>query len=181
MLTDQNTGQITTDGIDLSVTYLQHTPFGVFREDLEGTAVTQFRLQQYNGGPVSNLVGWYKGGDLYQPALRWEHELRVDWTSPAGRWGGGVSDRFYSGYIDEFGTGADNSGPQRMVGSYSVWQGYASYKPLKGVTVLLGIQNLFNTDPPFTNSSQNNFAAGYDALFANPIGREFYVNLKYQF
>ena len=180
-LTDQNTGQITTDGFDLSVTYMQHTPIGVFREDLEGTAVTQFRLQQYNGGPVSNLVGWYQGGDLYQPALRWEHDLRIDWTSSAGRWGGGVSDRFYSGYIDEFGTGADNSGPQRMVSSYSVWQGYASYKPLKGVTVLFGIQNLFNTEPPFTNASQNNFAAGYDALFANPIGRDFYVNLKYEF
>jgi iron complex outermembrane recepter protein len=180
-LTDQNTGQITTDGFDLSVTYMQHTPIGVFREDLEGTAVTQFRLQQYNGGPVSNLVGWYQGGDLYQPALRWEHDLRIDWTSPESQWGGGVSDRFYSGYIDEFGTGADNSGPQRMVGSYSVWQGYASYKPLKGLTVLVGIQNLFNTNPPFTNASQNNFAAGYDALFANPIGRDFYVNLKYVF
>ncbi len=92
-----------------------------------------------------------------------------------------MSDRFYSGYIDEFGTGADNSGPQRMVGSYSVWQGYASYKPLKGLTLLFGIQNLFNTDPPFTNSSQNNFAAGYDELFANPVGRSFYVNVKYDF
>ena len=180
-LTDQNTGQITTDGFDLSINYLQHTPIGVFREDLEGTAVTQFRLQQYTGGPVLNLVGWYQGGDLYQPALRWEHELRIDWTSPGARWGGGVSDRFYSGYIDEFGTGADNSGPQRTVGSYSTWDAYASYKPLAGLTVLLGIQNVLNTDPPYSNASQNNFAAGYDALFANPIGRDFYVNLKYQF
>jgi iron complex outermembrane recepter protein len=180
-LTNQNTGQITTDGFDLSVTYMQRTPVGVFREDLEGTSVTQFRLQQFNGGPVSNLVGWYQGGDLYQPALRWEHDLRIDWTSPSNRWGGGVSDRFYSGYIDEYGTGPTNTGPQRMVGSYSVWQGYASYKPLKGLTVLFGIQNLFNTNPPLTNASQNNFAAGYDELFANPIGRSFYVNLKYEF
>jgi iron complex outermembrane receptor protein len=181
LLTNENTGSITTDGFDLSVTYLQQTRIGTFREDLEGTAVTQFRLQQFNGGPVSNLVGWYQGGDLYQPALRWEHDLRVDWTSPQNRWGGGLSDRFYSGYIDEFGTGADNTGPQRMVSSYSVWQGYASYKPLKGLTVLVGIQNLFNTDPPFSNASQNNFAAGYDALFSNPIGRSFYLNLKYEF
>jgi iron complex outermembrane receptor protein len=180
-LTNQNTGQITTDGIDLSITYLQHTPIGIFHEDLEATSVTQFRLQQFNGGPVSNLVGWYQGGDLYQPALRWEHDLRVDWTSPESRWGAGLSDRFYSGYIDEYGTGADNSGPQRMVNSYSVWQGYASYKPLKGLTLLFGIQNLLNTDPPFTNSSQNNFAGGYDELFANPVGRSFYVNVKYDF
>jgi iron complex outermembrane recepter protein len=181
LLTDQNTGQITTDGVDLSVTYMQHSPIGTFREDLEGTAVTQFLLQQYNGGPVLNLVGWYNGGNLYQPAMRWEHELRVDWSSPEGQWGGGVSNRFYSSYIDEFGTGPTNSGPQRTVGSYSTWDAYASYKPIHGLTVLLGIQNVLNRDPPFSNASQNNFAAGYDALFANPIGRDFYVNLKYAF
>jgi iron complex outermembrane recepter protein len=180
LLTDQNTGQITTDGFDLSVTYMQHTPIGVFREDLEGTAVTQFRLQQYNGGPVLNLVGWYQGGNLYQPALRWEHELRVDWTSPQDRWGGGLSDRFYSSYIDQYGIGPTNSGPQRTVGSYSTWDAYASYRPIHDLTVLLGIQNVLNTNPPFTNASQNNFAAGYDALFANPVGRDFYVNLKYE-
>jgi len=180
-LTDQNTGAITTDGFDLSVTDQQRTPLGVFREDLEGTAVTQFRLQQYSGGPVLNLVGWYQGGNLYQPAMRWEHELRIDWSSPQGRWGGGVSNRFYSSYIDQFGIGPTNSGPQRTVSSYSTWETYASYRPIHGLTVLLGIQNLFNTDPPFTNASQNNFAAGYDALFANPVGRDFYLNLKYQF
>ena len=52
-----NTGRITTDGFDLSIQYLQHTPIGTFREDLEGTAVTQFLQQQYNGGPLLNLVG----------------------------------------------------------------------------------------------------------------------------
>ena len=180
-LADQNTGHITTDGFDLSVTYLQHTPIGVFREDLEGTAVTQFLLQQYNGGPVLNLVGWYQGGDLYQPALRWQHQLRVDWTSTDSRWGGGLSNRFYSSYIDEFDTGPTNEGPQRTVSSYSTWEAYGSYKPLKGLTVLAGIQNLLNKDPPFTNASQNNFAAGYDALFTNPVGRDFYINLKYVF
>jgi iron complex outermembrane receptor protein len=177
--TNQNTGSITTDGIDLSVTYMQHTAIGTFREDLEGTAVTQFLLQQYNGGPVLNLVGWYQGGNLYQPAMRWEHELRVDWSSPEGRWGGGLNNRFYSSYIDELGTGPTNSGPQRNVGSYSTWDAYASYKPISSLTVLVGVQNVLNRDPPFSNASQNNFAAGYDALFANPIGRDFYVNLKY--
>jgi iron complex outermembrane receptor protein len=181
LLTDQNTGSITTDGVDLSVTYLQHSPIGTFREDLEGTAVTQFLLQEYSGGPELNLVGWYQGGNLYQPAMRWEHELRVDWTSPEAQWGGGVSNRFYSTYIDEYGTGPDNTGPQRTVGSYSSWDAYASYKPIHGLTVLLGIQNVLNRDPPFSNAQQDNFAAGYDALFANPVGRDFYVNLKYQF
>jgi iron complex outermembrane receptor protein len=177
----QNTGAITTDGIDLSVEYLQHTAIGTFHEDLEGTSVTQFEWQQYTGGPTLNLVGRDAGGTLYQPAFRWSHELRVDWTSPAGTWGGGLSNRLFSSYIDEFGTGPTQSGPQRTVGSYSTWNAYATYKPVRGLTVLFGVQNLLNTDPPFTNASQDNFAAGYSETLTNPLLRTFYLNLKYDF
>ena len=179
--TAQNTGGVTTDGLDLSVQYLQHTSIGTFREDLEGTTVTQFHLQLYNGGPVLNLVGWNQGGPLNPPAFRWQHELRLDWTSPGGQWGGGASNRFYSSYIDEFGTGPTQSGPQRIVGSQSTWDAYATYKPIPSLSVLFGIQNLFNTNPPFTNASQNNFASGYSALFSNPIMRDFYLNVTYKF
>jgi iron complex outermembrane receptor protein len=181
LLTDQNTGRITTDGFDLSVQYDQRTHVGTFREDLEGTTVTQFRLQQYSGGPIVNMVGAYNGGDLYQPALRWQHQLRVDWSSPEGKWGGGVSNRFYSSYTDEYGIGPTNSGPRRTVGSQSTWDAYTSYKPIPGLTVLAGINNLLNTAPPFSNSQQNNFSAGYNALFSDPVLRVFYLNLKFTF
>ena len=60
--------------------YLQHTSIGTFNEDLEGTAITQYHLQEYTGGPVLNLVGWYNGGLSARAALAaW---LKVDWTSP---------------------------------------------------------------------------------------------------
>ncbi|MEO7208578.1 MAG: TonB-dependent receptor [Steroidobacteraceae bacterium] len=176
-LQNSNTGRITTDGIDLSIQYLQQTPIGTFREDLEGTAVTQFLQQQYNGGPLLNLVGNLQIQGL-NPAFRWQHNVRVDWTSPEKMWGGGLSDRFYSGYIDEF---TDGNGNQRKVGSYSLVDGYVSVKPLEQVTVLFGIKNLFNTSPPFSNASQNNFASGYNALIADPLLRNFYINLKYTF
>ena len=171
--TNQNTGRITTDGIDLSIQYLQHTPLGTFREDLEGTATTQFLQQQYNGGPLLNLVGWY---NELPPAYRWQHNLRVDWNSPGNQWGAGLSNRFYSSYIDEF---PDTNGNQRTVGSYSTWDAYASYKPVHNLTVLFGIRDLLNKSPPFTNASQGNFAAGYNALVVDPRLRSFYVNLKY--
>ena len=54
------------------------------------------------------------------------------------------------------------------VGSYSLVDGYVSVKPIDKLTVLFGIKNIFNTSPPFTNASQNNFAAGYNALIADP-------------
>ncbi len=173
ILTDQNTGEITTDGVDVSIQYLQHSPIGTFREDLEGTAVTQFLLQQYNGGPFLNLVGWFNEDP---PAYRWQHNLRVDWTSPEGAWGGGISNRFYSSYIDEF---PDGNGNQRTVGSYSTWDAYASFKPMSHLTLLFGIHNVLNSNPPFTNASQGNFAAGYNSLVVDPLLRNFYVNVKY--
>ena len=176
-LQDSNTGRITTDGIDLSVQYLQQTPIGTFREDLEGTAVTQFLQQQYNGGPELNLVGNLQIQGL-NPAFRWQHNVRVDWTSPGKIWGAGLSDRFWSGYVDEF---TDGSGNLRHVGGYSLADGYVSMKPMEPLTVLFGIRNLFNTSPPFTNASQNNFAAGYNALIADPLLRNFYLNVKYTF
>jgi iron complex outermembrane receptor protein len=176
----QNTGRITTDGFDLSVQYLQHTPIGTFHEDLEATAITQFLEQQYDGGPEINLVG-NLGIVLQQPAYRWQHNLRVDWASPGDMFGGGLSNRFYSKYTDEYGTGPTQTGPIRTVGSYSLWDAYASYKPATQLTVLVGIKNLFNTSPPFTNAEQLNFAAGYNALNADPLLRNFYINLKYKF
>ena len=175
--TFQNTGRITTDGIDLSIQYLQHTSIGTFHEDLEGTAITQFLQQQYNGGPPISLVGALRISPL-QPAYRWQHNLRVDWTSPNGVFRGGLSNRFYSSYIDEF---PDGNGNQRTVGSYSLVDAYVSVKPIDKLTVLFGIKNLLDTSPPFTNAQQNNFAAGYNALVADPLLRNFYVNLKYTF
>ena len=180
LLTLENTGATTTDGVDLSIQYLQDTPLGTFREDLEGTTVTQFRLQQYAGGPILNLVGNNQGGVNNPPLLRWQHDLRLDWTSPAGTWGGGLSNRFFSRYIDALNIGPTNTGPQRIVGSQSTWNAYASYKPIRPLTVLFGIQNVLNTNPPFTNGPQTNFAAGYSNLFSNPLMRTFYLNVTYR-
>ncbi len=176
--TRQNTGRITTSGFDLSIQYLQHTGVGTFHEDLEGTAVTQFLDQQFNGGPLLNLVGNY---NELPPAYRWQHNLRVDWSSPQEMFGAGLANRFYSTYMDEFGSGPTNAGPRLNVGSYSLVDAYVNYKPVKNLTVLFGIKNLLDKNPPFTNAFQGNFAAGYNALTADPLLRNFYVNLKYTF
>ena len=172
LVNSANTGRTTTDGVDLSIQYRQHTSIGTFHEDLEGTAVTQFREQQYTGGPTLNLVGWY---NTLEPAYRWQQNLRVDWSSPQGMWGAGAGNRYWSSYIDQY---TDGNGNQRIVGSYSVFDGYVSVKPIKQVTVLFGVKNLTDKAPPYTNANQGNFAAGYNALIVDPTQRSFYVNVK---
>ena len=173
--TFQNTGRITTDGFDLSIQYLQRTPIGTFHEDLEGTLTTQFLQQQYNGGPLLNLVGQIKI-DAVPPAYRWQHNVRVDWTSPNGMFASGVSNRFYSDYTDQF---PDGNGNKRTVGSYSLVDVYASVKPIDKLTVLFGIRNLLDRSPPFSNEDTDTFAVGYNSFNSDPLLRNFYVNLKY--
>ena len=173
LLTNQNTGRITTSGVDVSVQYTQRTAIGKFNEDLEGTWVTQFLQEQYTGGPQLNLVGWFNN---LPPAYRWQHNIRVDWSSPEGMWGAGLGNRFYSDYIDQY---TDGNGNQRNVGSYTLFDAYVSVTAIKKLTVLFGVKNLFDKNPPYTNASQGTFAAGFNSLNTDPLLRNFYLNLKY--
>ena len=181
LVNSANTGRLSTDGIDLSIQYLQHTKIGTFREDFEGTSILQFLAQQYTGGPELNLVGWY---NELPPAYRFQTNFRLDWSSPGNMWGAGLGNQWWSGYIDQFQTCAQPGSPancnpaQRNVGSWGTWDAYVSVKPVKQLTVLFGIKNLQDRNPPYTNAFQGNFAAGYNALIVDPTMRSFYVNAK---
>jgi hypothetical protein len=105
-------------------------------------------------------------------------------TNYPGSWPGNVVDsngNLWQSGFPTLGTGPNNQGPQRTVGSYSLWDAYVLYRPIPKLAVLLGVKNPFDKNPPFTNAQQNNFAAGYNALVADPLLRNFYVNLKYTF
>ena len=171
--TTQNTGGITTNGLDVSTNYTLRTSAGRFRFGLEGTWVTQFRLQEYQGAPWLNLRGQFNGGN--QPVITWQHLLTLDWANQ--NWGAGISQHFMSGYIDEY---ADANGNTTKVGAYSTWNTYASWKPLPNMTFLVGVRNVFNTNPSFSNQTQN-WQAGYNPVFSDPTGRAYYAKYTIDF
>jgi iron complex outermembrane receptor protein len=176
--TPENTGGITTDGFDINADYLIRSDFGNFRFGLDSTVVTQYILHTYTGGPALNLVGQFNEG--FQPVIRWQYLLSLDWTSNDGRWGAGLQDRFESRYADEFSDTPNVTTDPRQVGTYSIWNGYVSFKPTDPLTVLLGIRNLFDTNPPFSNQTAN-WQTPYNPVFSDPFGRTFYARLKYTF
>ena len=171
--TNNNTGAATTGGFDLSANYLFDSDFGKFRVGLEGTFVTDFKLQQYEGGPELNLVGQFNGGQ--QPVIRLQHLLTLDWTYQ--NFGAGLSEHFTEHYTDY---ATDAAGNLLTVGNYSIVNGYVSFKPIPPLKLLVGINNLFDTNPPFSNQEQN-WQAGYNPLFSSPIGRAFYGRVTYDF
>jgi iron complex outermembrane recepter protein len=173
----QNTGGIETDGLDISGKYIIRTAIGNFRASLEGTLVTKYLLQTYTGGPQLNLDGEFNQG--FQPRIRWSHELTVDWSK--GPFGAGINNHFMTSYGDY---ALLANGQVHTVGDYSLWGLYGSWKPVDAMTVVLGVSNVLNTDPPFSNQgggSTTNWQSGYNPLFSDPTGRAFYARLKYQF
>jgi iron complex outermembrane recepter protein len=176
--TPQNTGGLTTDGFDINANYLIRSDFGNFHLGLDSTVVTQYLLQEFTGGPFLNLVGQFNQGN--EPIVRWQYSLTLDWNSNDARWGAGLQNRFLSRYADEYSDVSGVTTDPREVGSYSIWNGYVSFKPVDPLTVLFGIKNIFDTNPAFSNQNVT-FQAGYNPTFSDPTGRAFYVNLKYDF
>ncbi len=174
----QNTGTTKTSGVDLTGSYVLRTEAGNFRFGLEGTVITQYDSQQYQGGPILNLVGQFNQGN--QPAIRWKHMATADWSR--GDWGAGLSNNFIDGYKDYAAVAAPplNDGNIHSVGNYSIWSGYGSWKPMPSLTLVLGVKNLLNTDPPFSNYT-GSFQGSYNPLWSDPIGREYYGRVKYSF
>jgi iron complex outermembrane recepter protein len=168
-----NTGGTVTDGFDLSVNYLINTDVGKFRVGLEGTFVTDFKVQQYTGGPEVNLLGSWS--DYTAPVIRWQHLLTVDWTYQ--NVGAGLSNQFTEHYGDEYPNAAGNP---ITVSNYSLWNGYVSYSPIAPLKLLLGINNILDTNPPFSNQN-GNWQSGYSPIESSPLGRTFYVKATYKF
>jgi len=123
--------------------------------------------------PIS--IWWENFNEGNQPVIRWQHLLKFDWTYQ--NWGAGVSNHLLSRYVD-YAPEAD--GRLRDVGTYSLWNGYASMKPIPALRLLLGVDNLLDTNPPFSNQEQN-CQAGYNPLFSSPLDQTFYGRLTYEF
>jgi hypothetical protein len=94
----------------------------------------RMKLLADRGGQLNNIVGWWNNvpttGSPLNVAYRWEHSLRVDWSSPENMWGGGLSNRLYSRYVDQYQVGP-NQNMNHMVATYSLVDGYASVKPVR--------------------------------------------------
>ena len=61
--------------------------------------------------------------------------------------------------------------------SYSLWDLFGTVKVAKAFELRAGVTNLFDKGLPFVASSQN----GTDVALYDPIGRSFYVGVKFGF
>ena len=166
----QNLGGVITDGIDYSVAYkLGLGSAGRLALDWNGTWVHKFGIQNFKGDAYHNNVGVYFDGS---PVFRWKQRAQAAWTLQD--WTLGVAGDFKSGYLDE-----DPSNKVKDYRTMDAWVTWAQ-KGAKAFSATLGVRNLFDRDPPYSNQVDV-FQANYDPRFYDPTGRTFYFRGNYSF
>jgi iron complex outermembrane receptor protein len=164
----QNLGGIKTNGVDVGFQYRTNSPFGRWTFDYQGTYVAKYEYQDYKNGPWNQNVGVYSGAG---PVFRWQHNAGLRWTM--GMWGAGLAVHHKSGYVDQI--------PTNTVSEYTTADAYVTVEPLKGLSLLLGVRNLADKEPPFSNQTALFQSGGWDSRFYDPVGRTVYARANYRF
>jgi iron complex outermembrane receptor protein len=165
----QNVGRLETAGFDFDAQ--ARSPmlaFGRVSARLDGSYITKSEQHLTGLSPESTLG---KIGVL-GPVPRWRHYLALDWER--GPWTSTLAQTFQLGYTDAHPLPDDTL---RRVGSYSVWDAQVGFSGVRNLKVTVGVKNLFDRDPPFSNGGLH----GYDPAYADPRGRTYYARLTYAF
>jgi len=162
LTTSQNLGSKRSTGIDLAVVLRPSpTPIGRVSVRLDGTYVRSARATLNGFDEVNLLADDVNGGQV----PRWQHVLSLELER--GAWTAALSQRYRHGYQD---LNPLPDGSFRRVGAYDVWDARIGCRVSPTLKLTLGVQNLFDRDPPFTNGNDF-FQRGYNPSYADPRGR----------
>ena len=178
-LGNENLGDLRTSGYDVDLQWRGHaTSLGRLSFAFNGTYVTTYKLD-FGTGQFSSGLG---NNEVNGPVPRWRHYASVTWSN--GPWSGTLAQMFQSGYseCDQLTVDPDTGvcDGTRRVGTYNVWDIQGQYTGFKNTKLVLGIKNLFDRPPPFTQAG-GGFSGGYDPFYANPLGITYYAMLAYSF
>jgi iron complex outermembrane receptor protein len=179
LLNEQNLGDLRTSGLDVGAHWNAAIPrVGTFAFGFDGSYVMRWD-EQLDGIHDTATLG-RKVAAINGPVPRWKHHAALDWEHPP--FGATLADTYQLGYVDANvdRAGAPLSVPPRRVGDYDIWDVEARYSASFHATIALGIHNLFDRAPPFSNQPFTR-QVGYDPTYADPAGRTYYVRLSYAF
>jgi len=173
ILRKENQGGLKTSGIDLEGRWRSAaTAAGRFGLNFSGTYVAEYKRQFGKGEPYVENAGRFLQDQTIQ---RWRHRLSADWD--IGPISATLGNSYFSSHTDD--SYLPGTTP-RTVKAYSLWDLSASYAVTKQLKLRAGIQNLLNTDPPFSNQSYY-FLSTYDPTYTDPRGRSVYASVSYSF
>lgn len=178
-LRKENRGAMRSSGLDIVVDWKGlKTDFGEFAVHLAGTYTLESKQQTGDGDPFVSNLGHFVTDGVVQ---RWRHRLSADWEY--GAFGATLSNTYYSGYEDQNSAIDTDSGTvvgKNHVKAYSLWDLSGSWAVDKALKLRVGVRNLFDTPPPYSNQAWY-FISGYDPSYTDPRGRFFYASVQYSF
>jgi iron complex outermembrane receptor protein len=149
------------------------TPYGKYTAAVVGTYVDKYELQPGSDlAFVSYLGNSFNGGNAYP---RWMHVATID--GEYGPWGGTLEQTFTAGWVEAFQGGGTHEIP-----STSRVNLQGRYSGIRHLTLKLGVRNVMDRLPPYTDvSSYGSHAAGWANSVADPRGRFWYGSVTYAF
>ena len=169
---NQNLTEQIVSGLDLSANARFASDYGNFNFSFSGTYLFDYKQTDVFGDGPFEYVG--QRGPGTGAISRWRHNLALDWSR--GPWGSTLANTFQGPYEEPCASLCDT----RTVNAYSLWDWQLRYTGFKNTTLVLGVKNLLNTDPP-TSEVTSGFIVGYDSSYGNPQGRMFYGSVRYAF
>ncbi len=155
----------------------------VFKFGLQGNRVLKYKYQVEKDGPYSNNVGLFAfvndgNGSTYRIIPSWRHYATATWEFQD--WAFTLANSYTSSYRDANSNVPPKPPQDNKVLAYSLWDLYATFIGEKNLTLTVGVRNLFDRDPPFSNQGQN-FQVGFEPKFADPAGRSIFGKLVWKF
>jgi len=184
-----NLGSTKTSGADVGFNYVYKIPsYGSLNVDFIGTWLHEFIVEPVPGLGSYDCAGLFGSGNCGTPLPEWRHKLRFTWGTP---WNTNVALTWrYFSQVDNEGTSSNPllNTPVNPVDAKMNAQNYIDLSAVvdvsKTVSLVFGINNLFDKDPPFVNNNTvgagfgngNTYPQVYDAL-----GRKVFLGLTVKF
>ena len=164
-----NTGSETMKGLDIGVVY-DFDKFGLAHSiDFNATYLSEYETVAFAGDQPTVINGYIGGGNGGYPEWR----ALGSWTTTADRWSGTYSVQMIGEGDDFFAT----SGPGSNIPAQFYHNAQFSYDVSEELRFTLGIDNIFQNDPPFVASWTD---GNTDTMTYDLLGRRGYVRLTYR-
>ena len=175
--TNANLFNIRTNGVDVDFKWrFANNDTGRWTLGLNGTYFNKYDIQLPDGTYFSAVANNTLTG-ITGVIARWRAVHSLSWDR--GPYSAFLAYNFQAAYLDNPST---VSGEQRTVGTYETFDLQGTYSGIKNWQLTLGVRNLFDRDPPYSNvSAQGQFQSGYDASYGDPRGRFYYASVTYKF
>jgi len=167
-----NLGAVNTNGFDLAAAYgFKTAGMGSFTLSYNGTMVNSYEYQNSPADPFKQNVSVYQD---VSPVFKWQHVIGVN--NKVGAWSTQLTLTNKSGYKDQD-VGQSVIGD---VASYTLTNLSATYSGIKGLSMTVGVKNLFDVAPPLSVQATT-FQKGYDPRYTDAIGRALFLRGSYKF